>query len=81
MLITDHCIPHNRPNLMLALKHQKKVFLIDVAIPGDSRISQKITEKQKKYVDLKIVLISCGNQHCWSLRVYPYEFRKYAGKA
>ena len=30
------------------------MFLIDVAIPGDSRISQTITEKQKKYVDLKM---------------------------
>jgi len=27
-----------------------------VAIPDDSRISQKITEKQKKYVDLKMEL-------------------------
>ena len=49
-LITDHHLLHNRPDLMLVLKHQKKVFLIDVAIPGDSRISQKIN------VDLKMEL-------------------------
>ena len=55
-MITDHRLPHNRPDLTLVLKHQKKVFLIDVAIPGDSRISQKITEKQKKHVDLKMEL-------------------------
>ena len=30
---------------MFERKHQKEVFLIDVAIQGNSRISQKVTEK------------------------------------
>ena len=32
----------------------KQTFLIDIAIPGDSRVSQKITEKYQRYTDLKI---------------------------
>ena len=34
-----------------------EVYLIDIAIPGDSRLSQKVVEKQTKYVDLKIEVV------------------------
>ena len=39
------------------------IFLIDVAIPGDSRITQKINEKYQKYTDLKIEV-----QKMWKAR-------------
>jgi len=38
----------------LVRKTSNEVYLIDVAIPGESRISQKTVEKHTKYVDLKI---------------------------
>ena len=31
-------------------------YLIDMAIPGDSRVIDKITEKHRRYTDLKIKL-------------------------
>ena len=60
--IADHHLIHNRPDMMLIMKNEKKVFLIDVAIPGDSRLFHKFAEKQNKYVDLKIEL--------WHFKVY-----------
>ena len=36
---------------------KKQVWLIDVAISGDSRINQKEVEKITKYQDLKIEVI------------------------
>jgi len=38
----------------MLLKETNEVYLIDIAIPGDSRLSQKAVEKQTKYLDLKI---------------------------
>ena len=38
----------------IAVAEKKRVWLIDVAIPGDSRIDQKEMEKITKYQDLKI---------------------------
>ena len=38
----------------MVLKQTNEVYLIDIAIPGDSRPSQKAVEKKAKYLDLKI---------------------------
>ena len=38
----------------MVVKQTNELYLIDIAIPGDSRLSQKAVEKQTKYVDLKI---------------------------
>ena len=51
---TDHHLPHNRPDIVCVHHQHDTIFLIDVAIPGDSRITQKINEKYQKYTDLKI---------------------------
>ena len=45
---------HDRPDIVLMRKTSNEIFMIDVAIPRESRISQKIVEKLTKYVDLKI---------------------------
>ena len=37
------------------------MFLIDIAIPGDSHPSHKCTEKHTKYVDLKIEVARMWN--------------------
>ena len=42
ILITEHHPPHNKLTFML--KEWREVFLIDIAIPGDSRILQKPVE-------------------------------------
>ena len=51
---TDLSLLHNRPDTIFVVKSTQEVFLIDVALPGDSRIAQKSVEKREKYVDLKI---------------------------
>ena len=47
---TDKHLAHNIPDLTVVEK--KQVWLIDVAIPGDTRINQKEVEKITKYQDL-----------------------------
>ena len=42
----------------------KEVYLIDVAIPGDSRVTEKVTEKHQRYTDLKMEL-----QKMWKMQV------------
>jgi len=52
-ITVDSPTPHNQPDITLIDKQHNLVKLIDVAIPGDSRIQQKAVERQK-YKDLKI---------------------------
>ena len=49
---TDKHLAHNIPDITVVEK--KQVWLIDVAIRGDSRINQKEVEKITKYQDLKV---------------------------
>ena len=44
--------------------HWETVYLIDVAISGDSRLIAKVNEKMERYTNLKIVL-----QRMWKARV------------
>ena len=54
---------HNRPDIVCIDCVMNHCFLIDIAIPGDSRVLQKISEKQQCYSDLKIEV-----QKKWSYR-------------
>ena len=57
---TDCHLSHNKPDIVYISNRHKTVFLIDVAIPCDSRLAHKVNEKRDKYTDLKIeVLSSC----------------------
>ena len=49
---TDKNQAHNIPDIFVVGK--KRVWIIDVAIPGDGRIEEKELEKISKYQDLKI---------------------------
>ena len=49
---TNKHLARNIPDITVVAK--KQVWLIDVAIPGDSRIYQKEVEKIAKYQDMKI---------------------------
>ncbi|XP_062826554.1 uncharacterized protein LOC134296214 [Anolis carolinensis] len=51
---TDKVLEHNTPDITVVEK--KKVWIIDVTIPGDSRIDKKQQEKLSRYQDLKIEL-------------------------
>ena len=60
---TDRRLLHNRPDIVCIDFVMNHCFLIDIAIPGDSRVLQKISEKQQRYSDLKIEV-----QKMWSYR-------------
>ena len=49
---TDKHLAHDIPDISVVEK--KRVWIIDVAIPGDGRIKEKELEKISKYQDLKI---------------------------
>ena len=49
---TDKHLAHNIPDITVVEK--KRVWITDMAIPGDSRIEEKELEKISKYQDLKI---------------------------
>ena len=51
---TDRHLSHNRPDMVCVYFIMNHCFLIDVAIPGDSRLSNKVTEKLERYTDLKL---------------------------
>ena len=53
---TDKHLTHNTPDITVV--ENKQVWLIDVAIPGDSRLEQKENEKVTNYHDLRVELQS-----------------------
>ena len=65
---TDRVIPARRPDIVVLDKEERKLTIIDVAVPSDANIKDKETEKITKYQDLKIEL-----QRMWNIkaRVVP----------
>ena len=49
--------------IKIELKSEKECLIIDIAVPGDTRIKQKEQEKVEKYQDLKREIT-----RLWSLR-------------
>ena len=47
----DHLIEARRPVIVVVSKGERKCSIIDIAVPGGSRTSEK--EKEEKYQDLK----------------------------
>ena len=76
---SDVSLQHNHPDVTFVLKQSNEVFLIDFAIPGDSHLSQKCTEKHTKYVDLKIEGGSCS-YNCWIVGSIPVSLSTYLEK-
>ena len=60
---TDQVISHHRPDIVIVDKQSKEAMLVDVAIPGDSRVASKKLEKKIKYQDLAIEV-----QRLWELK-------------
>ena len=49
---TDGEIHHRRPDIVIQKKKAKETIIVDIAVPGDSNVQQKETEKYEKYQDL-----------------------------
>ena len=58
----DRVIQARRPDLILVDKKTNTVSLIDVAVPWDTRVEAKATEKLDKYQDLKLELRRLWNK-------------------
>lgn len=61
---TDHVIEARRPDLVIVNKKERFCQIIDFAVPFDSRVNFKETEKIEKYQDLAREL-----QKLWNMRV------------
>ena len=59
---TDHEVRHRRPDIVIQKKKVKETIIVDIAVPGDSNITQKESEKYEKYQDLIKRLKGSGNQ-------------------
>ena len=59
----DHIIEARRPDILIVEKEEKVCKIIDIAIPGDSRVAEKGREKVEIYQDLKR-----GIARIWSIR-------------
>ena len=49
----DHLIEARRSDLVVVIKGERKCIIIDIAVPGDSRTSDKEKEQVEKYQDFK----------------------------
>ena len=49
-IVSDVSLQHSHPDITFVLKKTNEVFLIDIAVPGDLRLSRKCTEKHSKHI-------------------------------
>ena len=49
----NHVIEAGRPDTVIMNKSGRTCIIVDIAVPGDSRIRHKEKEKEEKYKDLK----------------------------
>ena len=45
----DHFIEHRRPDIVVVDELARTALIIDIAVPGDSRVADKEIEKREKY--------------------------------
>ena len=60
---TEKKIEHCGPDILILKKHEKEAILIDIAVPGDTRIIDREQDKILAYQDLKWEI-----KRCWGLR-------------
>lgn len=69
----DHVIEARRPDIVVVNKVERKCTIIDIAVTGDSRISDKEKEKVENYQDLKmeikIIIITSNNNLSLTARI------------
>ncbi|XP_044756963.1 uncharacterized protein LOC123315364 [Coccinella septempunctata] len=66
-LVTDRSIPHNRPDIVLFEKTQRKVTIADITVPADDNIEKAYTEKIVKYHDLAFELKEINRLTCTTI--------------
>ena len=71
-IVTDRVISARRPDIVVREKKEKRTFLIDVAIPWDTRVEAKEIEKITKYQDLRVELTRIWGD---SVEVVPVVIR------
>lgn len=60
---TDRIIPARRPDIVVLEKKERKVTIIDIAVPSDTNIKSKELEKITKYQDLRLEV-----QRMWNVK-------------
>ena len=80
-VITDQTILTNQPNIVLHDKKEKTCLLIDIAIPDDSNVNTKETEKLRKKI-VQVIIGALGtikkgldqNFCCFQFTLWPYSY-------
>ena len=57
MIQCDRMVEYQKPDIVVIEKKERRCLVIDVAVPGDSRIEDKENEKVEKYQELKQEII------------------------
>ena len=66
---TDKTLTHDKPDILLMDKIKRKVQIIDIACPFDTRVLEKENEKITNYQNLKLGLERIWN--CQEIEVIP----------
>ena len=66
---TDHVIEARRPDIVLVKKKEATAVIVDIAVPGDTRIKTREEDKILKYQDLKREIKKLW--HLKSVKVVP----------
>jgi hypothetical protein len=66
---TDREVLASRPDVIIKNKKDKICILIDVAIPSDTNVIQKESEKKLKYKNLSIEIQRMRNMKCFVIPV------------
>ena len=66
---TDHEIPARRPDILIVKKKEASATIIDISVPGDTRIKEAEQNKILKYQDLKREIKSLWNLR--SVKIVP----------
>ncbi|KAL1448488.1 hypothetical protein WDU94_005497 [Cyamophila willieti] len=51
-IITDRCVPYNKPDIVIWDKNSGEVLIVDVAIPNTHNVISTSAEKKRKYTEL-----------------------------
>ena len=85
---TDNKIEHNKADIMVLDKIERKWLIIDVACPSDARVKDKRERKSSELprpqagveTNLAIAQCNCGASHNWCIRNCLERHRKVVSK-
>jgi hypothetical protein len=66
---TDRKVLANRPDIIIKNMKDKIFLLIDIAVPSDSNVIQKESEKKSKYKNVSIEIQQMWNMKCFVIPV------------